>query len=282
MNLNMIQPKNQTEDLLLSITKNCEMLLKQTHRKPKETLEFKMINPRETFHFNPLILIEGSWMIGLTSLEVYNSITNITENNEFEHYTGCLDDEVSNNQFKDNIAMILGLPNITPEELSHETFGPKFIEIYRILSMEKRRTDGYYMLLKDYVRSSFGDFESYLRISTGLSEDDIQLILKQYNSKFITYKFPPGAYTFKDLSIVLSRGFINEFEIRGRMRANHKHDLSDSIIIDSDNVSLTELRLGPQIRVLKFDKESFFNTVLGFTPYLDYKDFGKNSLAVIA
>ena len=29
----MIQPKNQTEDLLLSITKNCEMLIKQTHRK---------------------------------------------------------------------------------------------------------------------------------------------------------------------------------------------------------------------------------------------------------
>ena len=30
MNLNMIQPKNKTEDLLLSITKNCETLLKQT------------------------------------------------------------------------------------------------------------------------------------------------------------------------------------------------------------------------------------------------------------
>ena len=28
MNLNMIQPMNQTEDLLLSITKNCERLLR--------------------------------------------------------------------------------------------------------------------------------------------------------------------------------------------------------------------------------------------------------------
>ena len=49
----MIRPKNETEDLLLSITKNCEKLVEQTHRKPEETLEFKMLKPRETFHFNP-------------------------------------------------------------------------------------------------------------------------------------------------------------------------------------------------------------------------------------
>ena len=34
----MIRPKNQTEDLLLSITKNCETLIEQTHTKPQETL----------------------------------------------------------------------------------------------------------------------------------------------------------------------------------------------------------------------------------------------------
>ena len=46
----MIRPKNETENLLLSITKNCETLIEQTHRKAEETLEFKMIKPRETFH----------------------------------------------------------------------------------------------------------------------------------------------------------------------------------------------------------------------------------------
>ena len=49
MNLNMIKPKNEKEDLLLSITKNCEMLVDQTHRKPEQTLEFKMLKPKETF-----------------------------------------------------------------------------------------------------------------------------------------------------------------------------------------------------------------------------------------
>ena len=74
----MIRPKNETEDLLLSITKNCEKLIEQTHRKAEETLEFKSTKPKETFHFKPPISIEGSWMIGLTCLEVYNSIFNIT------------------------------------------------------------------------------------------------------------------------------------------------------------------------------------------------------------
>ena len=42
----MIRPTNEIEDLLLSITKNCETLIEQTHTKAQETLEFKMIKPR--------------------------------------------------------------------------------------------------------------------------------------------------------------------------------------------------------------------------------------------
>ena len=60
----MIRPKNETEDLLLSVTKNCETLIEQTHRKPEETLEFKMNKSRETFHFTPPVQIKGDWMIG--------------------------------------------------------------------------------------------------------------------------------------------------------------------------------------------------------------------------
>ena len=81
MNLKMIRPEDQTEDLLLSITKNCETLYEQTHRKPEETLEFKMIQPREIFHFTPPVQIKRDWMIGLKDLEIYSSIFNITEEN---------------------------------------------------------------------------------------------------------------------------------------------------------------------------------------------------------
>ena len=68
----------------------------QTHRKPEETLEFEMIEPSETFHSNPPIQIEGSWLIRLTDLGVYNSLFNITEqNNKFKLYTGSPDDAFS-------------------------------------------------------------------------------------------------------------------------------------------------------------------------------------------
>ena len=74
MNLNMIRPKNEKEDLLLSLAKNCETLIEQTHRKLEETLEFEKIKPKEFFQFTPSIHIEGDWMLALTDLEVYNSI----------------------------------------------------------------------------------------------------------------------------------------------------------------------------------------------------------------
>ena len=79
MNLNKFRRKNETDDLFLTITINCETLIKQTHAKPEETLEFKLTKSNQTFHFNPPSPIEGSWMIGLITLKVYNSVFNITE-----------------------------------------------------------------------------------------------------------------------------------------------------------------------------------------------------------
>ena len=64
-----------------------QTLFEQTRRKAEETLDFKMNKLKEIFHFKPPIPIERSWMIGLTDLEVYNSIFNITEENtKFELY----------------------------------------------------------------------------------------------------------------------------------------------------------------------------------------------------
>ena len=130
MNLNMIRPKNGIEGLLLSITKNCETLIDQTHRKPEETLEFKMIKSKETFHFKPSIKIQGDWMIGLTDLEVYNSIFTITrENNKFELYTDNFD-EFSFEELKDDVEEIVNIANITDDHLEDETVVPRIIKAY--------------------------------------------------------------------------------------------------------------------------------------------------------
>ena len=75
MNLNKIRPKNETEDLMLSVTKNCEKPIKQTHTKPQETLDFILTRSSATFHFNPSISfgLDFIWMIRITSLESYKS-----------------------------------------------------------------------------------------------------------------------------------------------------------------------------------------------------------------
>ena len=52
MKLNMIRTENELENLLLSITKNYETLIEQTHRKPDETLEFKMNKSKKHFNSN--------------------------------------------------------------------------------------------------------------------------------------------------------------------------------------------------------------------------------------
>ena len=199
MNLNMIQPKNEAEDLLLSFTKNCEKLVEQTHRKAEETLEFKLNKPRETIHFKPSIQINGDWMLGLIDLEVYNFEFNITkEKNKFEIYTDTFD-EFSFLELKDEIEEILNRPNITDSHLKDETIVPHIIEAYQKLRSDKSSHDGYIIFLMGYARSPFRDFESYLRIVVGLEEDNIRLILKQYNEKFVTYKLDPGNYTIEDL-----------------------------------------------------------------------------------
>ena len=117
----MIQPKNETEDLLLSIPKNCKILIDQAHRKAEETLESKMIKSKQTFHFKPPIQVKGDWMIGLTDLEVYNSIFNITEeNNKFQLYK--FPDEkigsITYTKVRDEIDKDLDISDITNEDFN--------------------------------------------------------------------------------------------------------------------------------------------------------------------
>ena len=45
----MARHKYETENSLLSITKNCETPIQQTYTKPQETLDFKVTKSKETF-----------------------------------------------------------------------------------------------------------------------------------------------------------------------------------------------------------------------------------------
>ena len=62
-----------------------------------------------------------------------------------------------------------------------------------------------------YARSRFRDFESYLRIVVGLDEDDIQMILKQHNSNFVTYELTHGIYSIEEILLFAQWEIMKEF-----------------------------------------------------------------------
>ena len=121
--------------------------------------------------------VKENWMLGLIDLEVYNSIFNITkENNKFELHTDTFD-EISFEELKNDVEEILNIPEITDDHLEDDILAPRIAETYRKLRSDKSRHDGFIILLMGYARSLFRDFESYLRIVVGLEEDNIRLIL---------------------------------------------------------------------------------------------------------
>ena len=102
-----------------------------------------MIKPREKFLFKPPIQIQGDWMIVLTDLEVYNSIHNITdENNKFglhkfpDEKTGGVTFE----KVRDEIEKDLDISDITASDLQDDIIAPIIIEEYKE-QLTKRMND---------------------------------------------------------------------------------------------------------------------------------------------
>ena len=89
MDLSNFVTYDKKESLLLSIQKYTLDIVENTLSKPQETLEFKMIKQKESFSFDIPLELPEKWMMGVTSLEVYNTVYHITEkNNKLEiHFT---------------------------------------------------------------------------------------------------------------------------------------------------------------------------------------------------
>ena len=81
MDLSNFVTYDKKESLLLSIAKSNLDIVENTLSKPQETLEFKMNKQKESFSFDVPLEVPEQWMMGVTSLEVYNTVYNITEKN---------------------------------------------------------------------------------------------------------------------------------------------------------------------------------------------------------
>ena len=207
-------------------------------------------------------------MIGLTDLEVYNSIFNITEeNNKFELYKFPDEkaDGVTYEKVRDEIEKDLDIEDITAEDLQDDIIGPIIIEEYEE-QVTKRMNDEQYMnILALYTSSVFQDFESFLRTQIDLVEDDIKLVLDEYNSSFITYELEPGIYTFKDISEALFNILQSEYPVP-----------SNTIGIEYDDITMkNKLDVKAGIIAIRFDEKSFLSTILGLTSGWDYQHYNK-------
>ena len=124
---------------------------------------------------------------------------------------------------------------------------------------------GYMNIVAGYVSSVFQDFESCLRTEVDLVEDDIKLVLDEYNLSFINYELEPGIYTFNDISGALFNILQPEYPVP-----------SNTIVIEFDDITRkTKLFVRSGIVAIRFDGKSFFSTVLGFSPAWDSKHYNE-------
>ena len=264
----MIRPENETEDLLLSITETCETLIGQTHTKPQETLEFKMIKTRETFHFNPPVEVKEDWVLGLIDLEVYNSIFIIIEQNDnFELYK-FPDEKAGGTSYKKvrgEIEIELDISDFTAVDLQDDIKCPIIFDEYREQVTKRMKDEHYMRILSIYTSSLFQDFESFLRTQIDLVEDDIKLVLDEYISSFFTYVLDPGIYTFNDISEALLKILQPEYD-----------GYHNAIDIEYDDIAMkTKLVVRSGFIAIRLDEKLFFSTFLGFTPGWDYKHYNE-------
>ena len=127
----MIKTRNQTEDFLILITKNCETFIEHTHRKAEQTLEFKIFEPRETFQFIPPVQVKENWMLGLVDWETYNSIFNIKKQNKKIEFYKFHDERVggvSYEKVRDEIEKDLDFSNFTDIDLQDEIISPLLVK----------------------------------------------------------------------------------------------------------------------------------------------------------
>ena len=119
MDLSTFVLYDKKESLLLSLAKSSQEIVKNTHSKPQETLEFKMTKQKESFSFDVPLLLNETWMMGVTSLEVYNTVYNITNSNKLEIL-------LTKQQLEEHRIDTGLVPNI--KQHLYETSDDKFIE----------------------------------------------------------------------------------------------------------------------------------------------------------
>ena len=159
----------------------------------------------------------------------------------------------------------MDIEDITAADLQDVILGPIIIEEYKEQETKRMNVEQYLNILAIYTSSIFKDFEGLLRTQIDLVEDDVKMVLDEYNSSFNTYDLQPGIYTSKDIPEALFNILQTEYPVP-----------SNSIVIEVDDITRKiKLVVKKGIIAIRFDEKSFFSTILGFTAGWDYKHYNK-------
>ena len=159
----------------------------------------------------------------------------------------------------------MDVSDITATDLEDDIIAPIVLKEYREQVTKRIKDDKYMRILAIYANSIFQDFENFLRTEVDLVEDDIRLVLDEYNSSSITYEFEPGIYTLKDISKALFNIRQPEYEL-----------YSNPVDIEYDDITMkNKLVVRPGIIAIRFDEKWFFSTARDFTPHWDYKHYNE-------
>ena len=226
------------ESLLLSIAKSKLDIVENTLSKPQETLEFKMNKQKESFSFDIPLDLPEQWMMGVTSLEVINTIYNITEkNNKIKFF----ETEKMLKEYKFATELIPKIKHL------YET--SKIEEIKKLINDVKFKKVVFPKNYYDDLNKIIDQINQNIKDKTNIL--DLHGIGSVSNCLGI--EIPPGAYELDDISNTIQQELINSCS------SSLNPDLK--INIKADTISMKS--------ILKTTKpiyiNSELNTLLGLT-----------------
>ena len=224
---------DKKESLLLSYAKSNQENVENTHSKPQETLEFKMTKQKESFSFDVPLLLAEKWMMGVTNLEVYNTVYNITEKNN------KLEILLTKQQLEEHRVDTELVPKI--KDL-YETSDDKFIEKTNTLI-----TKSYTKKKKKLTRKDFNQLKELIEV---FNYPDQQMHIPDFEIEqdFFGIQLTPGAYELVDINASIKQ-IINESD----------YDFKFNIIPDTISMKSVLTTSNP----IHFNSK--LNKVLGFT-----------------
>ena len=238
MDLSNFVTYDKKEYLLLSIAKSNQEIVENTHSKPQETLEFKMNKQKESFSFDIPLELPEQWMMGVTSLEVYNTVYNITEkNNKLKLFTTeqNLKEYKVVTEFMSKIKKLYETSDI--EEIKKLINDDNFKEV--------TLSENYY----DELEKIIGQINKNIEDKTNIL--DLNGIGSVSNCLGI--EIPPGAYELIDINNAIQQEVINSCS------SSLNPDLK--INIEADTISMKSVLTTSYS--IYFNSE--LNTLLGFT-----------------